>query len=48
MSVGDRVLVRNVGFKGKHKLADEWARDPYVVVSQPNSDNSVFKVKKEH
>lgn len=48
VSVGDRVLVRNVGLKGKHKLADKWARDPYVVVSQPNSDIPVFKVKKEH
>lgn len=46
--VGDRVLIRNVGLKGKQKLADKWARDPYIVVSQPNSEIPVFRVKKEY
>jgi hypothetical protein len=30
---GDRVLVKVVSFDGKHKLADRWEQDPYIVVS---------------
>lgn len=45
---GDRVLVRKVGLKGKNKLADRWDKDIYIVVSQPNLDVPVFKVKKEY
>jgi hypothetical protein len=44
---GDRVFVRNVGLKGKHKLAGKWGRDMYIVVEQPKSDMPVFLVKKE-
>jgi hypothetical protein len=33
---GERVLVKVVSFDGKHKLADRWEQDPYIVVSQPN------------
>ncbi len=34
---GDRVLIRNLGLPGKHKLADRWAAKPYIVESQmPN------------
>ncbi|XP_078332152.1 uncharacterized protein LOC144625379 [Crassostrea virginica] len=47
VQVGDRVLIRNVGLKGKNKLADKWARDIYIVINQPNSDIPVFQVKKE-
>lgn len=28
---GDRVLLRNLGIPGKHKLADRWRSQPYVV-----------------
>lgn len=43
---GDRVLLRNLGLKGKHKLADRWASKPYVVKSQmPNLP--VFRLKPE-
>ena len=45
---GDRVLVRNVGLKGKHKLADKWEKDVYLVVDQPNKGIPVFVVKREH
>ena len=45
---GDIVLIRNVGLKDKHKLADRWNRQPYVVIAQPNKDIPVFAVKKEH
>ena len=30
---GDRVLVKNVGLRGKQKLADCWERHPYIILS---------------
>lgn len=43
---GDRVLIRNLGLQGKHKLADRWASTPYVVESQvPNLP--VFRLRPE-
>ena len=45
---GDRVLVKKVGFKGKHKLADIWDSTPYIVQSQPMPDIPVYMVQKEH
>ena len=45
---GDRVLVRNLGLKGKNKLADKWEKDVYLVVDQPNSEVPVYVVKREH
>ncbi len=43
---GDRVLLRNLGLQGKHKLADRWASKPYVVESKmPNLP--VFRLKPE-
>lgn len=43
---GDRVLLRNLGLQGKHKLADRWASNPYIVESQmPNLP--VFRLKPE-
>ena len=42
---GDRVLLRNVGLKGKNKLADRWSKDIFIVQSQPNPDVPVFVVK---
>ena len=47
VDIGDRVLIRNVGLKGKHKLADKWDKDPYIVVGKPDNLIPVFKVKKE-
>ncbi len=34
LNVDDRVLIRNLGLKGKQKLADRWSANPYVVGSQ--------------
>ena len=34
---GDRVLVRNVGLRGKQKLADQWEHDIYIVKRQPTN-----------
>ena len=41
---GDRVLARNVGVRGKRKIADRWEKDVYLVVDQPNKDIPVYIV----
>lgn len=43
---GDRVLVRNVNIRGKHKLADRWEQRVHVVVSRIG-DSPVYVVKPE-
>ena len=45
---GDRVLIKNTGFKGKYELADVWNKEPYIVKGQPIPDIPVYEVKKEH
>lgn len=35
---GDKVLIRNVGLRGKHKIADKWSKTVYRIVKQ--IDNS--------
>lgn len=45
---GDRVLVRNVGLKGKQKLADIWGKNPYIVKSQPVPNIPVYEVQQEN
>ena len=45
---GDRVLVKNVGLKGKNKLADQWKHSPYIVKRQPIDGIPVFEVAKEN
>jgi hypothetical protein len=47
LEVGDRVLVRNVGLVGRHKLADRWRNDVYIVVKQSNPNIPVYEVKPE-
>ena len=42
---GDQILVRQVGFQGKHKIADRWEEDVYVVTTQPNPFIPVFTVR---
>ncbi|XP_064189748.1 uncharacterized protein LOC135253859 [Anguilla rostrata] len=43
---GDRVLVRNVNIRGKHKLVDRWERTIHVVVKSING-GPVYIVKPE-
>ena len=45
---GDRVLVRNVGIRGKKKIADKWEKEVHIVKEQPNPGIHVFIVKREH
>ena len=45
---GDRVLVQNVGMRGKRKIANRWEKDVYLVVDQPNKGIPVYLLKREH
>ena len=47
LEVGDRVLVKVVVFDGRHKLADKWEDEPYVIISQPNEGVPVYEVRRE-
>lgn len=47
MDVGDRVLVRNVRLRGKHKLADKWEGSVHVVVNR-KADLPVYTVRSEN
>lgn len=47
LDVGDRVLIRQVAFRGRHKISDKWAKDPYVIIDIPISGIPVFTVQKE-
>ncbi len=40
---GDRVLVREVGLIGIHKLAYKWENTVYVVVQQTNLQQSTIQ-----
>lgn len=44
---GDRVLIRNVNLRGKHKLADRWEPRVYVVLRQVGEDLPVYVVRPE-
>ena len=47
LNPGDHVLVKRTAFQGKHKLANKWEEDIYLVQSKPNADIPVYVVKKE-
>ena len=36
-----------MGLQGRHKIANRWSEEIYVVVEQPNTDIPVFVVKRE-
>ncbi|KAK7903917.1 hypothetical protein WMY93_016524 [Mugilogobius chulae] len=44
---GDKVLVRNVRLRGKHKLSDKWEEQVYVVVHRAG-ELPVYKIKPEN
>ncbi|KAL1266423.1 hypothetical protein QQF64_002098 [Cirrhinus molitorella] len=46
LEIGDRVLVRNVRLRGKHKLADKWESEVYVVEKRAG-DLPVYTVRSE-
>ena len=45
LSPGDLVLVRIVKWTTRHKIQDKWEEEEYVVISQPDPEIPVYKVK---
>ena len=45
MQVDDLVLVKRVAWKSRHKIQNKWEPDEYVVVSQPNKNVPIYRVK---
>lgn len=43
LQAGDRFLVKNVGIRGKHKIADKWSQTVHEVVRHI-SDSPVYVV----
>lgn len=44
LHVGDHVLLRILAYDGKHKIADKFEENVYVIKSQPNQDTPVFVI----
>lgn len=45
---GDRILLKNVAFRGKHKLENKWGKEPYIVISRPDPEIPVYVIRQEH
>ena len=45
--IGDRVLVRNTGLKGKHKIANKWQKEVFLVVDQIDPSIPVYQIQPE-
>jgi len=45
--VGDRVLFKNIGLKGKHKIANKWQKEIYLIVGQNDPAIPVYQIQKE-
>ena len=45
LQIDDLVLVKRVAWKGRHKIQNKWKPDEYFVVSQPNKNIPVYRVK---
>jgi len=46
-AVGDRVFLKNVGLQGKHKIADKWRKDVYLIVGHQDPDLPVYQIQRE-
>ena len=40
------MLLKNVGLKGKHKIADKSQQEPFAVLERPNPDIPVYRIKR--
>jgi hypothetical protein len=45
LEVGNRVLVKILAFKGKHKISDKFEEELYTVIEQINDNVPVYKVQ---
>ena len=47
LTVGTQVLVKWTGFQERHKIADIWEDDVYVIKNQPHKDIPVYTVENQ-
>ena len=47
LTVGTQVLVKQTGFQERHKIADIWEDDVYVITYQPHKDIPVYTVENQ-
>ena len=47
LTLGTQVLVKQTGFQERHKIADVWEDDVYVVIDQPHKDIPVYTVENQ-
>ena len=47
ISMGDKVLVKRLAFDGKHKIADRFESEPYLVIQQPRPGIPIFKLRSQ-
>ena len=47
LTVGTQVLVKRTGFQERHKIADIWEDDVYVITDQPHKDIPVYTVENQ-
>ena len=47
LTVGTQVLVKRTGFQERHKIADIWEDDVYVITDQPHEDIPVYTVENQ-
>ena len=47
LTVGTQVLVKQTGFQERHKIADIWEDDVYVITDQPHQDIPVYTVENQ-
>ena len=45
LKVGDKVLLKHIAFKSKHKIQDRWENTIYEAIGQPLDKIPVFKIK---
>ena len=47
ITVGTQVLVKWTSFQERHKIADVWEDDVFVITDQPHKDISVYTVENQ-
>ena len=47
LTPGTQVLVKRTGFQERHKLADVWEEDVYIIIDQPHKDIPVYTIENQ-
>ena len=47
LTPGTQVLVKRTGFQERHKIADVWEDDVYIIIDQPHRDIPVYTIENQ-